>query len=158
MGRDDYMSTVGRIQKRHFERLLDFIKECPGFENLSKSSIARLLLMWKYKTFYKNQVIFRQGQKIPNLYLVMSGEFILTQKDSFEKDDSDLINDNFRQKQCIKSNLSKALLVKNHSKLSTNLMTACKGSVIGLIDKILFDSYSSTCICKTVQATAFEID
>lgn len=37
-------------------------------------------------------------------------------------------------------------------------MTACKGSVIGLIDKILFDSYSSTCICKTVQATAFEID
>lgn len=53
------MATIGRVQKRHSERLLDFIKECPGFENLSKSSIAKLLLMWKFKTFYKNQLVFK---------------------------------------------------------------------------------------------------
>ena len=54
ISRDDYFVSVGRVQKKQFERLIDFIKECAGFENLAKSSISRLLLFWNKRKYYKN--------------------------------------------------------------------------------------------------------
>ena len=59
LSREDYFLTIGRVQRKIFEKLIDFIKDCPGFENLSKSSIARLLLMWHEKKYYRNQLVFK---------------------------------------------------------------------------------------------------
>ena len=35
---------------------------------------------------------------------------------------------------------------------------ACSGTLIGLNDKLLFDNYSSTCVCNSVDGELFVID
>ena len=105
LSKDDYNISVGKVQKKHFERLLDFIKSCPGFMNLAKSTVARLLLMWQRRKFYKNQVVFKQGQEIEKLYLVLSGEFQLTQRDEFDRPPDQPVNHEFHQLQKLMSKL-----------------------------------------------------
>jgi hypothetical protein len=49
---------------------IEFMKSCPYFKNMSRVALSKNHYYWKEKTFYKGQVIYKQGQKAEKVYFI----------------------------------------------------------------------------------------
>lgn len=58
--------------------LVNFIKRIPLFESTTRTSITKLTQKLHDVTCNRGQVLFNQGDKADKVYIVRSGEFIVT--------------------------------------------------------------------------------
>ena len=100
-------------------------------------------MMMEPHKFIKDQYVYRQGEPIHSVFIVMKGEFALTRKvdRNVKRDPSD-----FR---------GKHLLISKNLPMKQNLAICGPGSLIADQDVVLYDNYSCSLQCQSMKGTLF---
>ena len=80
ISKDDYQKVLMRFEEANLSKFVDFLKNMPHFATWSKNSLSRLTYYMPKKVFYRNQIVYKEGEKCTHVYVVLEGEFEITKK------------------------------------------------------------------------------
>ncbi|CAI2359767.1 unnamed protein product [Moneuplotes crassus] len=179
LNKDCYNKVIDRIMKKKTNQKIDLIKQIPYFKDWSKVSLTKFCYDHEYFSYKRKQVVFEEGQSSSYVYIVKEGEFELTKKIRYQKDNRRILKDLFKSHCETKytpvripypgSFLKEAR--KSMHKITTNMKSniaqlakssSCKMSILspyqlfGHEDSFRGRTYSTTCTC-TVDGILFRI-
>lgn len=138
LGKFDYDTSLAKIERKHMNKMIDFMTEMPCFRKWTKNSIIKFSYYLKKKQISRNQYLYRAGDKAEYIYIIKKGEIEITRK--LEKDLTPKINiivQNFGIKTFKKNILSKKLGSEvGNIPTTQNFALVGKGSMIGEEDVI----------------------
>lgn len=74
----DYKKVFLAIEKKIQNQKIQFLKSIPYFSKWTSMALSKFAYYFTDKHYIRNQVVFKEGQKWDNIYIVKSGEFELT--------------------------------------------------------------------------------
>ena len=83
--KEDY-KIIAKIQEKQINEKVDFIKALPPFKNWTRIAVQKLSYFFKSYSFKKGNNVYSEGDSPTDVYIIRSGEFIFTQKYSFDAD------------------------------------------------------------------------
>jgi len=75
MNRSDYEKSLGKIQKKQMNKLVEFLRGCPHFKSWTRTALVKLSYYFKKKQYRRNNIIYAKGDPTQNIYIVLNGEF-----------------------------------------------------------------------------------
>ncbi len=76
----DYETSLARIEKKHINKMIDFMMQIPCFRKWTKNSIIKFSYYLKKQKLFRNQILYRTGQKADRIYIIKKGEIEITRK------------------------------------------------------------------------------
>eukprot|EP00347_Sterkiella_histriomuscorum_P020337 403338195 len=156
----DYETSLMKIERKHQNKILEFMMDIPCFRLFTKNSILKFSYYLQKEKFKRNQVLYQAGQKANFIYIIKSGEFEMTRK--LPKDPAKT-TDNLMQilgVQKSKQNIFNQKLSEINDIPSTqHFMIVGRGSMIGEEDVItsVQKIYSCTVVCSSLKGSAYKI-
>eukprot|EP00347_Sterkiella_histriomuscorum_P005721 403355524 len=156
----DYETSLMKIERKHQNKILEFMMDIPCFRLFTKNSILKFSYYLQKEKFKRNQALYSAGQKANFIYIIKSGEFEMTRK--LPKDPAKT-TDNLMQilgVQKSKQNIFNQKLSEIDDIPSTqHFMIVGRGSMIGEEDVITSVSkiYSCTVVCSSLKGSAYKI-
>lgn len=80
LDRNNFNNCLAVIDQRKKLRITNFLSGVPNFAGLKKSSIQRFTKELTKAKFYRNQLVYSEGETISCLFIVYKGEFELSRK------------------------------------------------------------------------------
>lgn len=72
---DKYIEIMSEFESSRQAGLMAFVSSIPTFNYWTKSSIAKLIATFDVRTYFRNQVVYQEGDKATEVYLIQQGEF-----------------------------------------------------------------------------------
>jgi CRP-like cAMP-binding protein len=69
---------LGQIERKKLNEKIQFLRGLPFFSALTKTSIGKLTYQFKELNLIKNQILYREGDKVDFVYIIKSGQFEVT--------------------------------------------------------------------------------
>ena len=134
----DYETSLAKIERKHMNKMIDFMMQIPCFRKWTKVSIVKFSYYLKKEKFKRNQVLYRAGDYANKIYIIKRGEIEMIRK--LPKDSSNKFNSivsAFGQK-TTKKNIINQKIGDEIEDIPTkqNFMIVGKGSMIGEEDLI----------------------
>jgi CRP-like cAMP-binding protein len=76
----DYNRMIAKVVRDKRNNVVTFLKTLPIFSGITKGSLAKLTYNFKEKEFFKNQVVYKEGEAVNEVFLVTEGEFLFQKK------------------------------------------------------------------------------
>jgi CRP-like cAMP-binding protein len=83
--REDYFILMQEIEIEKINRFTFYLRSFEVFQNVHKSILEKIYLLKSDVNFYKNDVVFREGDDADGIYFIHKGEFLITKKVSGEQ-------------------------------------------------------------------------
>ncbi|CAG9330688.1 unnamed protein product [Blepharisma stoltei] len=149
LGKKDYLRILGNYQTWKLEEFISFLSALPAFASWSKSHLAALSYYFSLATYTKNQIIYRQGEPSDGVYIVKSGEVVLSQDIVVSKNAFSEIDDKGRKIQILRGKL--------HRTYQASLAIKTKGEIFG--EEEVMDNLPRimSCRCYTTRAEIYVI-
>ena len=74
------------MQKNKLNKKISFFKGIPTFSELSKDTIAKFTYFFQEGSAIRNSYLFKQGDKLEYIYIVINGEFEISTKFEYSPD------------------------------------------------------------------------
>jgi len=80
ISRNDFHKALRAIDEKHTKDRVDFIKWIPLFSRLTSTYLGKFSSHFKYLDVTRDHILFKEGDMADKVYLIKSGEFIITKK------------------------------------------------------------------------------
>jgi len=157
----DYERSLGKIQKKQMNKMIEFLKQCPHFKSWTRTNLVKLTYYFKKKKFRRGNYIYKKDDPCRNIYIVYSGEFEQTKFLKIEREEEEYFDygkyifkspdfqehhpsDGFRPKKKTRQQLK---IADEKFNLSCSLL--CQGQLIGEEDAIQMRNHTKTVKCKS---------
>ena len=146
--------TIKRLKQLQIDNKVKFLKTCEQFKHISSKVLAQFIHFWKPMSFFKNQVVYKKGQPCKVVYLIKSGEFeqlmsvqqevkVLPKKSGSNINHQIKRNDKF---------------LKNYQQYAVQVALLMTGRMLGDVDALHRQTYSTTTKCKSMESEVLAID
>lgn len=75
---DNYIEVLSLYETQRTQDLMAFVSSIPTFNNWTKSSVLKLINCFEVRTYLRNQVVYQEGDKATEVYMIKRGEFKFT--------------------------------------------------------------------------------
>lgn len=94
LSRHDYEKAKDQTKKKRISNLVSFMKKIPLFYNLTRTYLGnKLCNKVEFMEVNKDHVLFKEGDKADRIYIIKSGEFLVTKKKESDKKKTENIQD-----------------------------------------------------------------
>jgi len=76
----DYSRVIGKIEKRTYNEKINFLRNIPVFQLLTRTSLGKMTYYFEDIKTIKNAYLYREGDSTDNVYIVKRGEFQVTKR------------------------------------------------------------------------------
>lgn len=73
--KEDYNSVLSKAVKKRVQEKVKFLQTYRLFHNVSVMKLQKALYFLKEMKFVRNQIIFKEGEPIDGVYIIIEGEF-----------------------------------------------------------------------------------
>ena len=74
LGKYDYETSLAKIEKKHMNKMIEFMLQIPCFRKWTKNSIIKFSYYLKKIRVIRNQVLYQKGDKADRIFIVKKGE------------------------------------------------------------------------------------
>mmetsp|Transcript_34688 Transcript_34688/g.53175 ORF Transcript_34688/g.53175 Transcript_34688/m.53175 type:complete len:408 (-) Transcript_34688:1254-2477(-) len=165
MNRQDYEKSLGKIQKKQMNKMIEFLRGCPHFRHWSRTALVKLTYYFKKKQYRRGNIIYAKGDSTRNIYIVLNGEFeqIKHIKVHKKRDEQAEVTKLFMQgaKSERHEDMQKLKNIKslkqNTERFNLQCSIICKGQIFGEEDAIHSTKHSKTVKCKSFKGELLEM-
>lgn len=80
LSRNDFEKAKYETKRKKIQNLVTFVKKIPLFYNLTRTYLSKLCLKVEFLEVNKDHVLFKEGDVADKVYIIKSGEFVVTKK------------------------------------------------------------------------------
>jgi CRP-like cAMP-binding protein len=73
--KQDYVSLIAKLVQDKRDASVNFLQSLPMFNTCTKGTLTKLTYAFKEKNFNKGQIVYNEGDKADDVFLVKKGEF-----------------------------------------------------------------------------------
>lgn len=175
MERSDYTKTLSRIENRNINKVIDFFKDLPYFENYGRAALNKIRFNFSRIKFKRKHIIYKEGDPSDFVYIVINGDFELEKKikcvDNKEMNYKKYISSNILGEKVIghkssrsevdpkvaKFTKNKALTNNAEYNESYRIALLSKGQMFGDQDAFYDRPYQATVICRSNDGELYQI-
>jgi cAMP-dependent protein kinase regulator len=80
LSRNDFEKAKNETKRKRTSNLVTFVKKIPLFYNLTRTYLSKLCLKFEFININRDYILFKEGDIADKVFIVKSGEFIVTKK------------------------------------------------------------------------------
>lgn len=74
----DYIENFNTLENERMKNLVSFMKKYAFFKNTEKIYIERFYFIKERKIFKKDEIVYKEGDKVDGIYFVVDGELVVS--------------------------------------------------------------------------------
>lgn len=126
--RNDYLRVLGKTHAGAMQSKLNLLMQIPIFGNWSKTALQSLSYFFKDRGYKRHQTLFRSGQPVKEVYIVMRGEFQLCKH-----------------------------ICQGSARVMVDVTVLTTGELVGAEELMKGLPYRYTCVCRSTQGDVLHI-
>ena len=75
MDKESYKKSLGKIERKQKDHLIQFFKDCPIFQHWSRGALYKLIYHFKKHRFRRGHIVYQKGEVCKQIYFVYQGVF-----------------------------------------------------------------------------------
>lgn len=76
----DYSKVIGKIEKRTYNEKINFLRNIPVFQLLTRTSLGKMTYYFEDMKTIKGCLLYKEGDSADFVYIVKGGEFQVTKR------------------------------------------------------------------------------
>ena len=80
LSKHDYMKVLSHFEEANLKEFVDFLKKLPAFKNWHSNHLSRLTYYLPKQKYFRNQLVFKEGDPCTHAFIVLEGEFEVAKK------------------------------------------------------------------------------
>ena len=76
----DYNNVIGKIERRVYNEKINFLRNIPVFQLLTRTSLGKLTYYFEYKHHIRDAIVYKEGDPADYVFIVKNGEFQATKR------------------------------------------------------------------------------
>jgi CRP-like cAMP-binding protein len=147
----DYTRLMSKLVRDKRNQIVNFLQSLPIFSNTTKGSLSKLTYNFKEKEYFMNQIVYKEGDLVSDIFIIINGEFLFQKK--IKVDDGRKLYDInlgiYDEQSEIKKYKAKSL----HKKLIQvgTISRLTVGEIFG-IEELEGQPKKFTCVCSSTKA------
>jgi CRP-like cAMP-binding protein len=73
--KEDFKKILGAVSEKKIEKKVKFLQTIPFFSSWSKLGLYKLSYFFKSASYCKNQKVYKEGEAVSDVFIVVEGEF-----------------------------------------------------------------------------------
>jgi CRP-like cAMP-binding protein len=153
---EHYIVVLSQFETARVQDLMTFIASIPSFSSWTKSLVEKLVQSVQVKNYLRNQVVYQEGDKATDVYIIKRGEFKFTKQVTIKPNAANITRRNSREGS--RTNKDFTAVRNLLHRMSTAKARIVEIALLGAKeifgeDEVMNDSRrQTTCVCTSVQS------